>query len=207
MSQIIYEYIDSLPKERISRNNLTDILRNKINGFRLSEMINLRGSLDIFKITDTLFYTESQGESYIFQNFTETAYENMIVTFNLIFSPMGYLTNTTINIYKLIDGDTWDIYMSKNYRNEILVEFTIVAQGPDYPIENLIRSQGGIGEYVRLGGDHRDLVSFFKRLVALSPIILPEPILDFEGKIEEAFICPLRNIVGIQFIDIEPEII
>jgi len=209
MSKVLSNYIASLPKEIITKAQLLQILVNKIEGITFYDIAHLEGDFGIFKITDTLFFIESRWLKYNSQYLIETAYENMIIIFSPTFSKNGEFVHRTINIYNSIENTIWDIYSTQEESiDEPIVDFSIVGEEPDDTIENLIQSQGKIGEYLRLAGDYTDLMSFFKKLLSLSPIILPAPIPDFEGKIDEAFTYGLQEgVSGIQFIDIEPEVI
>jgi len=206
MSRVVINYIESLPKEYIIKKKFAQVVDSKIRGIVRFGGFNFTDNLQIFKITDTLFYLERYFPNKIPQHFIETAYENMIIGVKMFFGFDGRIISSHTDIYKLIDGDIWNIYLSHHSNGETLVEFTVVGRRTFYDIENLIQSDTEAGEYVRLGGDYSDLTSFFKRLVSLSPIILPALFQNFEGKIEEAFNYPLQEgIVGIQFIDIDPE--
>jgi len=203
MSELITNFIDTLPKETVTREEFGSATNAKIAQF-LTYFDSLRLTTDIYKITDTLFYVKKQDALHVSQHFIETAYENMIISFELYFLKSNdKLYHSGANIYKLIAADTWCISFVRqhgSFRDKFL-QLTILNRGEDYEIAS-IRPQTQIGQYLQLGGDHSSLSSFFKKLVSYSPIILPAQLPSFPGKIEEAFVLHQGGVVGIQFIDL-----
>jgi len=209
MSEVITNYVYSLPKEKVTKEQLDIAVNSKIPGISLN--LFPRGNSEIYKITDTLFYIQIVGSMYTCFQFVETAYENMIVSFKTYFNLLQELTGSETHIYKMIQGVVWSIRLTEIHDRfkETTFTFSKISTPRVYNISS-VSPQSQIGQYLSLGGSKDDEISFFKRLISHSPILLPAPLENFEGKVEEAFKYVFmlgEGISGIQFIDIEPETI
>jgi len=202
MSQVVINYIDSLPKESITKEELIYLLDNKIGEYGRGA-IYIKNS-EIYRITDTLFYVKTVTSQHIYQHFVETAYENMLIIFSLYYRRNTMeLVISELFIYKLIEEDVWRISFVNG--NE---DIRITSNNDNIYGISEIPPGSSFGQYLSLAGEYADEASFVKKLVSFSPIILPSPIPNFEGKIEEAFTYLLQEgVTGIQFIDIDPETI
>jgi len=195
MSRTVQSYVDGLITERVSVGDFREVINGKI-------FMDILENDDhhIVKLTDTLYYatldTDYGNYQETLQQFVETAYEDMVVVFDVEYLDAS-LYYICIKIY-LFDGDsTWIIIYKEPYLYVMkslleIVKNNLVGHDPNFPrykIEELILLQNRIGNFLKLAEPYskRFRDEFMERLVLRYPIILPAPLEDFEGKIPQAF--------------------
>jgi len=205
MVNVLRNYINTLPKETLTKREFRAFINDKypetLQDVLVTSLLN-----KIYKITDTLFYLEYDiGSSAIRQRFFETAYQDMAITFSLHFY-IDTLQTSTLAIYKVIEDEIYNVSFSNLYQfGETNLTFGVVGNDALINIYNVSPDEP-LGQYLQLGEyDPSNPSAFIRRLISHSPIILPAPLEDFPGKINEAFTYfspPGEDVTGIQFIDL-----